>query len=388
MTLPGGFSPTQALRTVADKANPFDGTNTDYDVFSQRSVAGGARSPSDGSYWGAQPATTNPGWTLGANSGYNYTGAPAPTGGGTTDTGGSGYVAPAYVAPDPYARWGGQANYDAQRGGYVTGQNNQTGAARQSLTDVGNTYDARTNSFVGDITSGQDTINRGLSGNELNLRRSMQNIVRGIQSGIRSGGVALAGVNASDSGASDAMARAYARSGNEQSGEARGQAATVFEDLQRQQGSLNTKKAQGEADLGTYAATETGRVRNDFGGKLDTLSAQAEANGMGGIIEKSIVDTVLNEALARISQIDQRRGGALGGVAQWSPDAIMQEAIRQDELGAAGNAFSTTGPEVSYGGAGIPINGAVMGEMPIYVKGKDQGIANIPLQRTKVEQAV
>lgn len=381
MTLPGGFSPTQALRTAADKANPFDGTDTDYDVFSERSVSGGARSPSDGSYWGAQPATTNEGWVLGANGGYNYV---APSGGGETApvSDGSG----GYVAPDPYARWGGQTAFNNLRAGFDTSEANQTGAARTSLNDVGNTYDARTNTFINEITGGQDQLNRGFAGNELNLRRSMQNIVRGIQAGIRSGGVALAGVNASDSGASDALARAYARSGNQQSGEARGQAAEGFEELQRQQGSLNSKRNQGEQDLGTWRDTETGRVRQDFGGKIDALAAQASAQGMGDVIERSVVDTVLNEALGRLAQIDQRRQSALGGVRQWSPDEIMKEAIRLDELGAAGNAFSTTGPEVSYGG-GVPINGAVMGEMPIYVKGKDQGIASIPISRTKVEQA-
>lgn len=383
MTLPGGFSPTQALRTAADKVNPFDGTDTDYDVFSERSVSGGARSPSDGSYWGAQPTTTNEGWVLGANGGYNYV-APSGDGGGgggTTDASGN------YVAPDPYARWGGQAGYNNLVNTFDTSEANRTGEARTSLRDVGNTYDARTNTFVGDITGGQDQLNRGFAGNELNLRRSMQNIVRGIQAGIRSGGVALAGVNASDSGAADALARAYARSGNQQSGEARGQAAEGFEELQRQQGSLNSKRNQGEADLGTWRDTETGRVRSDFGGKIDALAAQAEGQGLGGVIERGIVDQVLNEALGRLAQIDQRRQSSLGGVRQWTPDEIMKEAIRLDELGAAGNAFSVTGPEVRYGGNGVPINGAVMGEMPIYVKGKDQGIASIPLARTKVEQA-
>lgn len=372
MTLPGGFSPTQALRTVADKANPFDGTDTDYNVFSNLEVSGGARDPG---------GAINPGWVQGANGGYNYVPSSVPTSAPSTPQ-----VQGVNTAQTVAAQQAAQAAA-AKRAGYSTSANNQTGAARQSLTDVGNTYDSKNNAFVGDITTGQDAINRGLSGNELNLRRSMQNIVRGIQSGIRSGGVALAGVNASDSGAADAMARAYARSGNQQSGEARGEAATQFEDLQRQQGALNSKRTQGEADLGTYRDTETGRVRGDFGGKIDTLAADAEANGAGGVIDRSVVDQVLNEALARLSQIDQRRQGSLGGVQQWTPDQIMQEAIRQDELGAAGNAFSTTGPDVSYGGSGIPLNGAVMGEMPIYVKGKDQGIASIPLTRTKVEQA-
>lgn len=377
MTLPGGFSPTQAIRQIADKVNPFDGTNTDYNVFSEKSFDGGARDAT---------GAVQPGWVLGANGGYNYT-APAATTAPTAPN-----TTPTNTNSDPATIAAQQATARAdaaKRAGYSVSANNQTGAARQSLTDVGNTYDKNTNTFVNDVTTGQDTVNRGLAGNELNLRRSMQNIIRSIQSGIRSGGVALAGMNASDSGAADAMARAYAKSGNEQSGEARGQAGTAFEDLQRQQGALDLKRNQGEADLGTWQNTETNRVRGDFGGKIDALAADAEANGMGGVIEKSVVDQVLNEALSRLSQIDQSRQQKLGGVKQWTPDEIMAEAIRQDQLGAAGNAFTTTGPEVSYGGnTGMPINGAVMGEMPIYVKGKDQGISSIPLTRTKQEQAM
>lgn len=369
MRLPGGFSPTQALHTVADKANPFDGTDTDYDVFSDYSVRGGDRSPANGSFIGPQV------------QGASTTVPSAPTGGGGV-TGGS---TPVYTT-DPYAAFGGKAAFDAKRNTFGVTQGNYAGGARQSLTDVGNTYDAKNNAFVNDIETGQGDVNRGFAGNELNLRRSMQNIVRGIQSGIRSGGVALAGMNASDSGAADAMSRAYAKVGNTQTGEARGQAATEAEELQRQQGQLNTKRAQGEADLGTYRDTETGRVRGDFSGKLDALDANAQAGGFGGVVDKSLVDQVLGEALSRLTQIDQSRGQRLAGVQQWSPDEIMREAIRLDELGAAGNAFQVTGPEVVYGGGGQMTGAPMGGELPIYMKGKDQGLATIPITRTKQDQ--
>lgn len=49
LTLPGGFSPMNALRTYADKTNIWDGTDTDYDVFSDVTVKGGDRSPASGS---------------------------------------------------------------------------------------------------------------------------------------------------------------------------------------------------------------------------------------------------------------------------------------------------------------------------------------------------
>lgn len=369
MTLPGGFSPTQALKQVGDYAGVYGDNRqgADYDVLSQRSFDGGARDPvaGTGGFWGGQQGQVNTGWTPTPSGGYVLganTGSPSPTPNPTPT--------PNNPTPvDPYARWGGEAAFNQQKNTYGTSANNQKSGAQTQLRDVGNTYDSKTNTFVDDITSGQGELNRGFAGNELNLRRSMQNIIRSIQNGIRSGGVALAGVNASDSGAADAMARAYAQSGNQQTGEARGQAAEGFEELQRSQGTLNSKRSRGEQDLGTFRDTETGRVRSDFGGKIDALSADAQAQGFGDVVDKSVVDQVLGEALARLSQIDQGRQQKLGGVKQWSPDQIMKEAIRMDELGQAGNAFSTTAPNVNYGGPSL--NGAPLGQLPIYVKGRD-----------------
>lgn len=317
------------------------------------------------------------------NSQAGQGGAPAANTGGGGGGQQQGPAAPTPAPVDPYARWGGQAAFNAKRNTYGASQNSYKAGAQTTLRDVGNTYNDKTNSFVNEIDTGQGDINRGLSTNELNLRRSMQNIVRGIQTGVRSGGVALAGMNAADSGAADALARAYAKVGNTQTGEARGQAATAAEELQRSQGQLNLKRGQGEEALNTFRDTETGRVRGDFGSKLDMLAADAEGNGFGGVIEKSLVDQVLGEALARLATIDQSRQQRLSGVRQWTPEEIMAEAIRMDEAGQAGNAFQVTGPDVSYGG-GVPINGAPLGQMPIYTKGREDQQVTIPGRREEV----
>lgn len=58
LTLPGGFSPMNALRTYADKTNIWDGTDTDYDVFSDVTVKGGDRTTTDGSLVQYNPQTT------------------------------------------------------------------------------------------------------------------------------------------------------------------------------------------------------------------------------------------------------------------------------------------------------------------------------------------
>jgi hypothetical protein len=77
-TLPGGFSPINAIKQVGDAVNPLNG-KTDYDVFGQYSVNGGVRSPSNGAFIGPQ---TQPA-VQGAVSAPPAPAAPAAPGSGT-----------------------------------------------------------------------------------------------------------------------------------------------------------------------------------------------------------------------------------------------------------------------------------------------------------------
>lgn len=103
MKLWGGFSPRNAAKQFADTINPFDGTNTDYDVFETRSFGGGARTAGSGQdiWFGEPQAPVNAGWTQGSTGGLNYTGVPqntpAPTNNGGGGGGGGG-VDPAVAA--------------------------------------------------------------------------------------------------------------------------------------------------------------------------------------------------------------------------------------------------------------------------------------------------
>ena len=291
--------------------------------------------------------------------------------------GGGGGGSATNVISDPYARWGGQAGFNAARGGIETSQNNYRAGAETSLRDVGNEYDTKTNRFVNEITDSQGGINKGLSSNALNLRTTMANIVKGIQQGIRSGGVALAGMNAMDSGAADAMARAYADVGNNQTSDARGEAGLKFEELQGQQGLLNRTKNEGINELDRWGDTETDRVRGDFSSKLSSLAADASSKGIAGFGDQSLVSQVLDSALQRLAQIDQGRNQRLEGVRQWTPEEIMAEAIRMENMGESGNAFTVNGPSVNYGGGTPAMGGAPLNQLPIYTKAKDE-LAVVP----------
>ena len=256
-TLPGGFSPTQALKQVGDWAGVYGDNRqgADYDVFSKRSFDGGARDPAPGTggFWGGNQGAVNPGWVMSPSGGYVYTGTPGGSNnGGSNGGGGGGGSAPA----DPYARWGGRAAFDSQRGAFVNKSGDYREEASSSLRDKGNTYDQTTRDWLNSVEDTQGGLNRRSGQNALNLRTSMNNIVRGIQDGIKSGNVMLAGMNALSSSAAEAIARAYAKVGNRQTGEARGQAAQEDEAIALEQANLGRTIADKSKDLDTYRDTE------------------------------------------------------------------------------------------------------------------------------------
>lgn len=261
---------------------------------------------------------------------------------------------------------------------YGTTANGYVGAAKTGLRDVGNTYDDKTRAFIDSIRTGQEGINTDATTNQLNLKTSMQNIVKTIQNGVRSGGVQLAGMNASDSGAADAMARAWAQTGNNQSADATGQAAQVDEQIGKSQAELARKKAEGEGSLNTYRDTEVDRVKNDLASKLAVLSAEAGANGAGGSVNTGVTDQVVAEAIQRLAGIDASRAAGVNGVQALTPEQAAAEAARLASLGQGGTAFDVAGPEVSWqGGASTPQAAGATAALPIYTRPKDQQLATV-----------
>jgi len=375
-TLPGGFSPWQAVQQVADDANPFDGGSRDRDIFSEKYNQQGGQvqgvSTNPGAYDGALYYDTNAGAVQQYSNG-GWSPASASDGNGTPTN--TTYNSPAYKASQQAAQKAAaeKAAQDAAlRQGYQTSQGNYQQGARTSLTDIGNEYDVNARNFLNSMSDQQGEINQGSAQNQLNLRQSMQNIIKGIQTGVRSGGVALAGVNASDSGASEALARAYAQSGNQQTGEARGSAADQFAELQRSQGVLNRTKDEGFADQDVWKTTETNRVKTQLSGELQALAAEAQGKGINGVIDTGSVNGIVQNALARLQQIDQANAGKRAGIKADTADQSIGKAVQMEQAGAVGNAFNVTGPNVSYGGqGGAGLKGASASQMPLYVKDKD-----------------
>lgn len=252
-------------------------------------------------------------------------------------------------------------------------------AAAQQALDVRNKYQGDVQKFLATIQNGQDDINSGKANTALNLRRSMANIAGGIRQGIKSGGVQLANMNAVDSGAADALARAYATMGNQQAGDANNEAALKFNELDVTQTKLNRDRDEGVAGFDRERDAEVSRIRGDLRNKLAILDAQAAAEGADGVVDMDIVDQVINNAVAQLSAVDRMRNQRLAGLKALGMNEVNQRAAEMDAAGIEGTSPFATGTEgISFGVAGESPLGASTSQLPQYARDENGNLIAAP----------
>jgi len=271
------------------------------------------------------------------------------------------------------------AKADKVRKSTLTSQAGYRDAATQQGTDVRNKYQADVQKFLATIQNGQDDINSGKANNALNLRRSMSNIAGGIRQGIKSGGVQLANMNATDSGAADAMARAYAQMGNQQAGDANNEAALKFGELDTTQVKLNRDRDEGVQGFDREREAEVSRIRGDLRNKLAALDAQAAAEGVNGVVDMGIVDAVVNQAVSQLAAVDSMRQRRLGAVKALGMDQVNQRAAEMDSAGMEGTAPFAAGNEgIAFGVSGESPMGAATSQLPQYARDEDGNLIAAP----------
>lgn len=263
-------------------------------------------------------------------------------------------------APDPYARWGGASNYNRMRNNYGLTQGGYDSSARTGMTDITNQYRTSNQSLFNKSSDTQNAINEGRINNALSLRRTMQTIINGVRQGLRSGGVQLANMNALDSGASEAMARAIAVQGNAQGENANAQWQTQEDTLNNQQTTLNRDLTEGRNNLSIWKDTESNRVRSDTFNKLTALKADADANGID-IVNTGLADQIVNEGLNALKAIDDATNW--GSIAGLDANTVTQRAVQRDVEGRGAPIFSVSGDNV------MNRQGAVTtSQMPFFVR--------------------
>lgn len=260
-------------------------------------------------------------------------------GGYTGDSGNDPY-AQAAAPTDPYAQWGGLANYQALVNQYAGKKSSLLDSINQRVNQEGQTYGRGVEDF---LTGAQRTltgINQKAAQNELARSQGRADILGKVSRGIKSGNVMLGQKNASNSSAAAAIANAYGDIGNR-------------DNMKVEQGyQLNNENINTDLNNFTQDTQRTARrieedknniintIVNDATSQLQALDAQiAGASLPDRIAIEQEKNRIRSEASGRLSAYDAQLNQARG-LQGMTLEQRRAEAQRLASLGtSAGNPF-------------------------------------------------
>ena len=271
-------------------------------------------------------------------------------------------------APDPYARWGGQSQYNRLVSGFDTQKSGIFDSASAAAKTSGLGLRNSILDFIDSLRTGQSQIdNRGIN-NELARQRGAADVYNSMNQGIRSGGVTLANRNASDSSAAEAIARAYGDIGRRQMSDIGNQYEMENVEIGLAQDDLLRQRAAG---LRRFESAEEQAVTSIIADATDKLSALDTAMANASLPERIALNTEKNKIR---SQVEKVLAPYMSGLSQANSvramggDARIAEATRRRSLGMAPSRqfdFSTDTP------VGLEGSGPVSSELPIFTYRND-----------------
>lgn len=273
-------------------------------------------------------------------------------------------------------------NVGVKQKGYISGAESDVRGARS-------TYNNDAQDFVTGLRQGQNTINSGRVNNALNLRRSMAGIASGIRQGIRSGAVNLANMNAMDSGASAAMAQAFARQGNSQAGAVNNEAQIAENQLATEQQNLGLQRQQGLGRLKSWRDNKVKDISSKLWQNLAEIDATAQAEGLNGIVDMGARDRIVAQANAELNAVDSITQRELGKIQGLDMGQVNQQAAEMDAAGAlVENPFTYESGTVQWGQNPNTPNGAPIGPIGTGPRYRDDEVNPLALARPVEDEAV
>lgn len=255
-----------------------------------------------------------------------------------------------YSAPDPYAQYGGEANYNSLRAGFDAQKNNIYGSATDAANGTGGQLRSNILDFVQGLQQGQRGIDSKASKNELAKIQGTNGILASVGRGIKSSGVMLANRNAGTSSAAGALAAAYGDQGRRQLASVGNQYALGNEDIKLDQTNLdeqrNTYVGRKYGESKTQAVNNIVlEARNQFA-QLDAAMANASLPDRIAIEQEK--EKVRTQVLGQLQQYDQLLQSETGKVHATSQDQRREEAQRLatagTDLGADAFQYTTETP--------------------------------------------
>lgn len=243
---------------------------------------------------------------------------------------------------DPYAQWGGRAAYDSKINAFNTQKQGIFDTANEAVDSSGRSLNSSILDFLGSYKQGQNTINeKAITADQAKITGG-RDILSMVGRGIRSAGVNLANKNASDSSATEGVARAYGDVGQREMNKVGGQYADAQRGIATDQQNLADSAALFNRK---YEDNKVGAVEGIVSSARNSLAALDAAIADASLPQRIQIEQekerIRGDALGKLSQYDQVLSSGIGGVkALTQEDRLAQANQRSIEgINLGSNAF-------------------------------------------------
>lgn len=278
--------------------------------------------------------------------------------------------APNNATADPYAKYGGTAAYNSLVSGFNAQKGNIYGTANEAAANAGIGLNSSILDLLSALKSGQSKIDQQAVQNELAKKQGTAGVLGMVGRGIKSGGVTLANKNASNSSASEALARAYGDIGRRQLSSVGNQYAQGQDAVATAQADFEQQRAGQIRHIGENKAQVVNNIVADARDKLAALDGQiASANLPNRINIEQEKEAIRQAALNQLQQYDQALSQGVAGINPTSIDARRGKAAELANAGTAPeNAFNyTTQTPVQFQDTGPFASG-----LPIFISNRSR----------------
>lgn len=286
------------------------------------------------------------------------------SGGLTTDgtaTLGASTTAP---APDPYAQWGGQANYNSLGTQFNANADNLRSSAGSSAGTNATGYGNAVTDYLHKLGVGQQYLDDRGTQAELAKSQANQGIMGMVGRGIQSGGIALAGRNAADGSASEAIARAYGDLGHRQMNSVGNQYAQTEHNIGVDQNNFNYDKTFNAKRLSDEEAASTQGIVQNAQSRINDINNWAAGQSLPQRLNaQQEIAQIQTQISGLVDPQNQRLNSGVAGVNAHTTD---QNRAAANDLAHAGTSATNPFDFQSSGPAQFNNTGVAPGSLPIY----------------------
>jgi hypothetical protein len=262
---------------------------------------------------------------------------------------------------DPYAQYGGYANYQILRNYYDNAKNTAYGSIGDAENNNAGQYHSSILDYLTGLQTGQNNIDNETVNNLLARKQGSDAILKTVGEGIRSAGIRLAGGNASSSSAAKQLAEAFGENGRDQMANVNNQFELGQNNIANDQNNFNITQATNRRHLDENKSTIVNGIVDDAVQKLGALNAQAASASLPDQINiEAEKQRIRDEAMGKLTAFDQELNNGQAGVHPLSQADALTKAFNLAEAGKA----STTPFDIN---TVLPVNtvGAAAGTSPL-----------------------